>query len=188
MGRADNYDKNYQYDGSYEYLYMQADKAANVFTADNKESLEAVSLWTAERNVSYEINVYKGMDGSNPESGEKVGSTISGVVAERGYHTIDFTERGAEDIPLSKGEEFAVVVKLLNEDNTHALYSMESDISDDRLIYHISAGEGESFLFCEGAWYDSSITQNVNVCLKAFTSVVDDVPYEDIMSNFICER
>lgn len=183
MDSADNYDKNYQYDGSANNYYLDGEKVANVFTSESREKLEAVSLWTAERNVSYEINVYREPDESNPESGEKVAHSITGVIKERGYHTVDFTEQGAEDISLSSGERFAVVVKLFNEDKEDSSYAVECVSIEDKMVGEASAGVGESFIFCDGAWNDCNKTSRGNICLKAFTSVVDDVPCEDIISD-----
>lgn len=183
MDYVDNYDKNYQYDGSAYNYYLDGEKMANVFTSESREKLEAISLWTSERNVSYEISVYREPDESNPESGEKVAHSVTGVIKERGYHTVDFTEQGAEAISLSSGERFAVVVKLFNEDKENSGYAVEGVQDEAAMVGEASAGDGESFIFCDGAWNDCNKTSQGNICLKAFTSVVDDVPCEDIISD-----
>ena len=147
MDYADNYDKNYQYDGSAYFYYLDGEKIANVFTSESREKLEAISFWTSERNVSYEVSVYREPDENNPESGEKVAHSVTGVIKERGYHTVDFTEQGAEDVSLSSGERFAVVVKLFNEDKENSKYAVECDSDENAMVREASAGDGESFIF-----------------------------------------
>lgn len=71
-------------------------------------------------------------------------------------------------------------------------FSLSDELMYQKDAYHLkntemvgeaSAGVGESFIFCDGAWNDCNKTSRGNICLKAFTSVVDDVPCEDIISD-----
>ncbi len=69
---ADNYTKNYQYDITGWQLSLAADKfyspeqssregyAANVFTVESDEQLEAVSFYTTDVDTQYQVSVYTG--------------------------------------------------------------------------------------------------------------------------------
>ena len=183
---ANDYDKNYQYDGGAynSRVTGEIDTMANVFTAQSKEALEAVSFWTCEKNVSYEIKVYKVTDATNPTSGTMVGNTISGTAAEIGYHTIDFTEQGATDISLEKGEAFSVVIKLLNANGEPT--SMMLEYQPDTLSgmsSSVDAGKNESFIGTGTRWYDCQEYYNRNLRIKAFTTVRSDSEFEDITTT-----
>lgn len=181
---ANNYDKNYQYDGMVYNATVKGsmDHMANIFTAQSKESLEAVSFWTCEKNVSYEISIYKVNDITNPVSGIKAGNSISGTVTEMGYHTIDFTNLGAADISLNKGEVFSVVIKLLNASGEPTAMMLETEVdSFSGMSASVGAGEHESFVGTGTRWYDCQTHYNRNLRIKAFTTVVSDDESEDIV-------
>lgn len=75
----DKYEHNYQYDGGIPFGYIRGCKSvANVFTAQNNEKLQAVSFYTQERNVNYEINLYKVEEAGKPTTGTKIGDVITG--------------------------------------------------------------------------------------------------------------
>ncbi|MCH5251889.1 MAG: Ig-like domain-containing protein [Lachnospiraceae bacterium] len=188
MVPADNYDNNYQYDGSAAYAYVIGPQGmANIFTAQYKENLEAVSIQTLERNVTYEIKIYQVSDATKPESGKQLGTTITGTVEERGYHTIDFTEQGGEDIALDKGNKFSVVVRLKNEEDDDSYIVMEYAYpSRFGVTEKVSLKEKESFVLNGSRWQDCADNPKVfmgNLRIKAFTTVDDSVPCTGITAK-----
>jgi len=110
---ADNYDNNYQYDGTGNYHgkvggYYGQITAANAFVADSNETLEAVGFFTRSINNEYEIRIYRGLaEGANPNTGTLVW-TQNGSETYVGYHTVELNT----DISLEKGERYAVVITL----------------------------------------------------------------------------
>ena len=168
---ADNYDYNYQYDGGIPFSYIRGyHSIANVYTAQTNEKLQAVSFYTQEKNVNYSISVYNMSEPSNPISGTKLGETLTGTMDERGYHTVDFTDVGGEDIYLSEGELFSVVLRLTNSSGENVYYTYESTGGYSVLNTKVSAGAGESFVSSGNTWIDLGKKKNANLCLKAFTA------------------
>lgn len=186
FGSKDNYDNNYQYDGGGNYtgfVNMLSDKicGANVFQADSKEKLKAVSIFTKNLNVGYTIEIYKNWkDNGNPASGTCVAST-SGTVEYAGYHTIPLNT----EVKLNKGEKYAVVVTLKKSGET--VY-MGCDYSSDHgwIKFTSTAKSGQSYLGTSKAGLtdlNSNMTNwgdGTNLRIKAFT---DEVPVE---LNGIC--
>lgn len=176
---ADNYEHNYQYDGGVPINYVLGyDSIANVFTAQGNETLQAVSFYTQEREVNYSISVYHVSDASKPTSGTQLGDTLTGTLDERGYHTVDFTEVGGQDLLLSEGDRFSIVLRLTDSHDNNTYYTYESAIGISDLEESIGAGDNESFALSDSTWVDfanstSTLTEqsrNANFCLKAFTS------------------
>lgn len=181
---ADNYDHNYQYDGGMPANYLRGPESiANVYRAQNNEKLEAVSFYTQERNVTYTIDVYKISDASCPTSGIKLGETLTGVLEERGYHTVDFTEAGGRDLFVAKGDQFSIVIRLTDAAGSDVYYTFEAETGYMDMEECVAAGSGESFIYYGNTWKDfaetvgsDGIKRNANFCLKAFASISTDVP------------
>ena len=174
--QSSNYEHNYQYDGGVPMKYIRGcETVANVFTMQENEKIQAVSFYTQERNVSYEIQLYKIVDKSKPTSGTLLGRTISGKCAERGYHTIDFTQMGVDDVALEKGAVFSVVLKLKDSDGKPAYFTYDSKIGYSELEETLTGGVNQSLYFNGAYWVDFAENYNANFCIKAFSSTVDDV-------------
>lgn len=190
MASADNYDNNYQYDGSPDSAFfsgptMGIECIANIFTAQYKESLEAVSVQTNERNVDYNIKIYEVESDTEPESG-KLLTTLTGTLEERGYHTIDFTDQGKKDVELKKGEMFSVVVRLTNEDGECSSIIEEYVNGWEDVIDKVSLNKKESFLKAGDQWFDCADDPDSfqgNWRIKAFTSVDDSVLCDGITAG-----
>ena len=178
---VDNYDYNYQYDGGLPFGYIRGyHSIANVYTAHENEKLQAVSFYTQEHNVSYSISVYQMSEPSNPTMGTKLGETLTGTVDERGYHTIDFTDVGGEDIYLTEGELFSIVLRLEDSSGADVYYTYETTGGYSAVDENVAAGAGESFVLANSTWIDFTETtksdgtkRNFNFCLKAFTTKVE---------------
>lgn len=192
MDTADNYDCNYQYDNGAISSWLSGYSAmANVYQAQHSESLEAVSFWTTEREVNYEIQIYRHLkDTVAPVGDTPAGEAIRGTVDEIGYHTIDFTEHGASDIPLEPGERFSVVIRLDNGEDGPTFIAAENDMysdENDGIFEEVSAKEGESYLMdTAGHWSDiTSLGDSIlgNLRIKAFTGIDNSVPCDGIAAG-----
>ena len=180
---ADHYDYNYQYDGGLPMNYVYGYQSiANVYTAQGNEKLQAVSFYTQDADVSYSISVYRVSDAAKPESGTQLGDTLTGTLEERGYHTVNFTEAGGQELLLSQGDLFSIVLRLTASDGSNTYYTYESAIGISDLEESIGAGENESFALSGSTWVDFAAatspatgeSRNANFCLKAFTSAVTE--------------
>lgn len=198
---ADNYTTNYQYDLGWGYSLGKVEEGqktdftgyeANIFTAQGKEQLEAVSFYTTDVNTRYEVSVYTGCADDNPTSGTLSTATASGTQPYAGYHTVELPKA----VPLAAGEKFSVVVKLVNP----AYYSpMAVEVvslaygEDPEHLGHNADGSREaSFLGIGGEggieWepaygvLDESEEEDASfwataACVKAFTNPVNTVSF-----------
>lgn len=168
--RADNYDNNYQYDGTFNAsLYDNYEKIyiANVFTSQNKhELLKAVSFYTYyNKNLPYTIDIYVDLtDSEDPTSGKKVLSQ-SGVANYVGYHTIPLKKE-----ILLHNNTFSVVVKFQNNyDYVYYLVDESYVASGNWIQFYSFADEGQSFTSTNNAVWEDISTDNQNHRIKAFT-------------------
>ncbi|MBQ6654669.1 MAG: S-layer homology domain-containing protein [Erysipelotrichaceae bacterium] len=111
----------YQYDGGcmvgwYNMPYSSIWEA-NVFkTAGNNETLTDVSFVTGQAGMKYMVYVYKNVS-STPDTGT-LATKQSGTLTDAGYYMISLKN----PVSLSKGEKFAVVVKLTSTTDVVQLY------------------------------------------------------------------
>lgn len=136
--------------------------AANIFTPISNGNLISVGLYAATVNTSYEIYVYDTFTGDNFSN---LIATKSGTIASPGYHTISLDS----PLPLSGGDDFAVVVKF-----TTPGYNFPIPIEYPLPGYSDAAraNPGESYVSNSGeTWTDiTSVWSNTNVCIKAIAS------------------
>ncbi len=189
---ADNYDKNYQYDGAYGTSYWgiyNNNGFANVYTCEGEyiEKIDAVSFALAEANVDYSIQIYKNPDVDNPESGEALLSTSqTGSTTYTGYYTIELNE----DIYINPGDTFAVAVKFSETvvDDGYVYVYLDGDVgcadcscpfyfdsyTEEYQSYYLTWYMDPSDMH-EETWSDGS---NYNNCarIKAFTTITDERP------------
>ena len=185
---ADNFDNDYEYDGSAVLGYVNdavngrgfstASAAqgstrsyANIFTAAGndaaygRELLRAVSTYTYRPNVDYTARVYtKLTDPSDPTSGT-LAAELSGSFPYAGYHTLPLTE----PVELEEGDLFAVVFRIgAAADNSLLIPSCFESSSWHAANETLS---GQSFASFDGeTWYDCKTLKNEpNVRIKAFT-------------------
>lgn len=144
--QGDNYDNNYQYDGSgYLYGAISGSRvgqvcAANTYIADSNEALEAVGFYTRDLNVQYEIRVYRDLeDDALPNTGKLV-LTQTGVEEYIGYHTVKLDEI----VPLSKDERYSVVITL-KKDGEHVGFAVDKSYDYSWVEFRSYAKAGESY-------------------------------------------
>lgn len=180
-----NYNTIYQYDplgavgtitnGGFSY-------AANVFPAPGNnlkqdETLRAVSFYTAEKNISYEVYVVPGYTGVN--SLKAKGSALaSGVIENMGYHTVTLNSA----VKLKAGTRFAVIVKLGGSSGTAPIY-VEYPV--EGYSSRARANGGEGYYSRDSAnWSDlTGAVSNANFCIKAFTNRASAAGLFDAVDN-----
>ncbi len=172
---SDNYDNNYQYDGSpiVGYLSYAPVKLANVFQAKANEGglelLEAVSFQTMNANCNYTINIYKNLtDMGNPESG-LLCDTMSGQTTYEGIYTIPLNE----EVYLEQNAYYSVVIDLTSENEDKLKIPL--DMADTNNLYNASsvAKEQQSFWWYYGSWQDFGKQYGGNLKIKAYTTNAD---------------
>lgn len=192
LQEADNYTTNYGYDRmgwcfSVATSTAESDNkiatAANIFTAEGNEQIEAVSFYTTDTSVKYTISIYTNLtDMTDPTSGTIQLENYSGTEAYAGYHTIELTNA----IALQEGELFSIVVTLENA-TYDAPLAIETCLLDEGETEPTYLGNGgESYVLVDEEWQDiagiselltESFGSNVyitNVCIKAFTNALPD--------------
>lgn len=169
-----NYNTIYQYDPLGPVLSKEYDNQvymANVFPRLGEglaqdESLKAVSFYTADKGMAYEIYVIPEFTTDNFFGSLGV-CRASGVMEYAGYHTVKLDSA----IDLKAGNRFAVIVKLSSSNGKVETY-LEAPI-EEMAAQYASAGEGESFISVDGTtWTDIHLEElsNTNACIKAFTN------------------
>ncbi len=177
---ADNYDNNYQYDGSYMSMQLKGKEAltlANVYQVqegETQEALQAVSFELGNTIVDYSIQIYGSLrDKSNPLSGiPLLEEPVEGTTLYQGYYTVELPEQ----VLLNPGETFAVVIDYAKAGDIYFL--MERSTVWNNIEYVASAEENQSFFSMDGGitWTDAGKKYNGNIRIKAFTDNTDLSP------------
>ena len=172
---VNTYYNNYQYDGTCAFAtYYFKDKiySANVFTATDTEKISAISFFQGDAAATYKYQIYKNVK-------DKKNFTKSAKAVYGKYQKIDIEYAGyntvklPEEIGLSKGESFAVVI--LTEKKGSRAYAMcdytgEIDAAGTITSYAHSE-KGQSFMSKDGKeWkdlYDNGLNENFRI--KALT-------------------
>ncbi len=170
-----NYDNNYQYDGGMQSNSVPGTKFANVFTAhaeggDLGETIEAIAFYTPTSNVTYTVNIYGDVTGTNPESGTLI-ATQTGTTTYAGYYTVKLKK----PCTVEKNTKFSVVISLSKEGYTAEMGYEQPVSTSDWYQVTTHADAGESYIY-NGSWRDftnyySNLT-NSNLRIKAFTNNV----------------
>ncbi len=183
---GEQYDNNYQYDGSANpaYAYNGGEWYANVFQAKGangyNEELKAVGVYCLTTYCNYEVQIYTGLkDKSKPTSGTKVFDTpVSGMLTDAGYQTISLPS----PVSLTAGESFAVLVKLKDSYGNRAYIGVDSSLQSSWITFIANVGENQSFFQVDGKWYDGNegipyqdsgrvLKKKANFRIKAYTDV-----------------
>lgn len=164
---VDNYDHIYQHDllGYTEPLKSQKKEVwmGNAFVLDkgNNESIEAVSFYTLDEDLKYEIFVQRDFKGSVTKS--KLRKLESGKFALPGYHTVDLQK----SVQSKNGEKIFIAVKLVSTKG-NPMIAIESSRGD--VDSNATSKRGQSYVNVNGSWSDLLNKKNDgNVCLKIFT-------------------
>lgn len=164
-----SYDNLYQYDGIMSGSSISGYKTgANIYTAQQNETINAISFFTVKDATDCDIYIYKNPSADNPSSGELVYSK-SITVDHMGYTKYNLDEQ----IPLIAGDTFSVVVKQTVSGNASVLY-VENDSSFAGMPIDSDSQKGQSFVSRNikdwNDWTDIS-EKGMNLRIKAFTTV-----------------
>ncbi len=178
MSAVDEYDNNYQLDGSLETgIDQYYTQAANVFTVEEKanvesETLKAVSLsFLKTADVEYTVEVYTDLkDKYNPASGTKSAST-SGRTSYAGYYTIPLDK----EVELKPGSSYAVVLKTDKKAIEYEYtYSTQKDTNDPDSPYVWERAASNNYDVDKTSFYYGygkyGVSGNSNYRIKAFTT------------------
>ena len=189
----DNYDHNYQYDGTcnvatygkgwsnsinYYYGFANNTKVANVFTAKGNEMLKAVALCSWDEAMDYTLEIYKNPTAGNPSSGTLV-SSQTGTLTYSGYYTIPLNT----PVVLAQGDTFSVVftqyVPVADENGYYVHTPYDASFNNSSLIDFVTwthADHGSTSFYKEpnGSWTDCP--DNGDYRIKAYTDDYEN-PY-----------
>lgn len=167
----DNYDQIYQNDelGWTGQMGYEAETAwgANLFTAQQAESLAAVSFYATGELSRYEIYV-----DLSPDTASFTGRQLvaEGSLRHAGYYTIDL----AKAVALDAGQAFAVILCITTPEAKMPLAAEYDQGSSETGggTSGIQVQPGQSYISSSGdSWQDAGEQLSCNVCLKAFTNL-----------------
>lgn len=173
IGDADNYDKIYQSDllGWVGQMGFGKEEAyfSNVYKSGMNEELAAVSFYATDKNTEFEVFYVPEFEGI--ASFKNKISVAEGSTKYAGYYTVDIKK----PVRLKNNTKYAVVVKIKTPG---AIYPVAIEYNSDERTENFDISDGEGYISLYGeVWHRAEDTQNCNVCLKAFTNIVD--PSED---------
>lgn len=167
------YDKIYYHDyHGWRDTITSISEAFNVFTAQESETLVAVSFFTSKNDVNYEIKVYD--DFIDGELQNEL-STKTGTIDYCGYHTINLSN----PVNLVTQDDFYIYLSLSSGGQP---IDRTSDVpvllgASQRVIVESNANPGESYYKQGSTWYDlydydfqdPSWDETANFCIKGLT-------------------
>lgn len=178
----DTLTNNYHYDGSTGNNRFRSSsdmKIAAIYQAKasetGAEALKAIGIAVVGTDVEYEIQVYKNIvDNTNPESGTPAFETPqTGTFPYSGYYTINLEE----DVYLTKGDTFSVVVKLIKGDNEKVGCYVDTSYESNNYDFICSQEAGQTMIKTgQGKWNDTALKEKPwTVRAKAFTADIEPV-------------
>ena len=143
----------------------------NVFTAAGNEELREAGFYATGSYTSYEIYVVTepGTEEEIEEGNGLQGRRLAGCgsFSYAGYYTVSLDTGDSEDLRLSEGCRFAIVVRLTTPETIHPA-AIEYDAKDGRTQVNLEDGEG--YVSRDGRdWERTEKNQHCNLCLKAYT-------------------
>lgn len=160
----DNYDRIAQTDhcgwvGQFGYGLENA-FGANVYTAQDEETLSAIGFYATGKGSRYELSVVRDFSEKTDLSRREV--VAEGDLGWAGYYTISLPE----PITLSADERFAVVLEIRTPGEGRPL---AVEYQADELTETVDLSDGEGYVSVNGHSWDSiEETNQCNLCLKAY--------------------
>ena len=178
----DNFDHNYQYDGSANYSSWEelssGDAIAQQFVAGGNETLKAVALGMCGDNTDYTVRIYVDCTADDPTAGTMVHSQ-TGKIDYWGYQTIYLTD----PVSLTQGQRFSVVFEFSGSDILPLYDTTYSENQYYNMQVTHQSHPNTAFLKHSGdsAWTNMSGDRNYRV--KAYTK---DVPEDPVPMTLDC--
>jgi len=146
-------------------------EAFNAFTTETSETLVAISFFTSEDDVDYEVNVYDDFEGGELQNEL---SSKTGNIEYCGYHTVDLDT----PVSLDAQDDFYIYLSLSSGgqpiDRTSEVPVLLGASKRGTLV-ESDADPGESYYRSGSTWYDlydydfpdPSWDETANFCIKA---------------------
>ena len=143
--------------------------AANVFQAQDDETVQEIAFYTTDNDAGYEAYVYDlGTSAPSSPVNETALATLSGTISNAGYHRMALLS----PVNVDKGHYFSIVVKMTSNKGYIAIEKTTSGYG--RAVVNA----GESWFSSNGtSWTDGTQMSgsSCNACIKAFTAVREAV-------------
>ena len=179
---VDNYDHNYQYDGSANYSCWEelstGDAIAQEFVAGGSETLNAVAIGMCGDDTDYTLKIYTDCTPGDPTAGVLAHSQ-TGNIDYWGYQTVPLDS----PVTLSQGQRFSVVFEFEGSDILplyDASYS-ENQYYNMQVTHQPHPNTAYLKRAADSAWTDMSGDRNYRV--KAYTR---DIPEEPVPMSLSC--
>ena len=181
---APNYD---QYDLMMTEWYGSTDydnetKMANVFDAEEDESLYQIAYRTSADDTEVTYEIYKDVKDGDPASGTLLETGVNSH-ALTGFYKIDLKDEYA----LKKGEKYSVVLTMKRDADGGEVYTevfpYSTEFYDGMTVTGI-VNQGESYLYTDGKWSDMSSLKDslaeraYQQCVRILASDYPDVEIE----------
>lgn len=158
------YLNNYNYNSAFYIATINAGTKtaiqANVFTAQNNEYVSTVGFYTAQKDLSVRVYIYKNLSTSysNPTNGT-LAASFTAYAGNPGFHTLDVPG----PVLISPGEKFSVCVELTSDSYVISVPVENSSIG----TYVVHAKE--SYAKFGSSWYEMTSVGYGNTYVYAST-------------------
>ena len=134
------------------YTVGNNESVANVFTADDYVTLEAVSAFSSTENSTVKVAVYVGGESGNPDSGT-LASQQTVHIDGTGFYTIDLDQ----PVDLSPGDVYSIVQTITDDlGNNYLPIEIGATPAVTGVEYVVVSNPGESYISNNGQWLDVS--------------------------------
>lgn len=148
--------------------YDNETKMANVFDAEEDETLCQIEYRTASPDTEVAYEIYKDVESGDPASGTLL---EKGVCSHpyAGSHVTDLQNEHA----LKKGEKYAVVLTMQRGGTYAEVFPYSTRFFDGMTVNGI-INKGESFLYANGKWTDMT-EQKDSLLERAYTQCAENI-------------
>ncbi len=152
--------------------YENETKMANVFIAEEAESLYQIEYRTSYPDAQVTYEIYKGNDQDDP---------LSGTLLEKGEHSHQYAGSHVIDLnkeyALKKGDTYSVVLTMKRGETYTEVFPYGTEINGERIRGLKMTGiinKGESFLYTDGKWSDMSDRKD-SLTERAYQQCAEDL-------------
>ena len=138
---------------------------SNVYTAEEKEQVEAVGFYATTTDLEYEVFVcpkYKDVNSLNNRNHV----AASGIIKNKGYYTIKLDKK----YDVAEEQKFSVIVKVTNKKDNKIFKMIPVEMETESMEGTVELSDGEGYFSAGGLNWQSAEKQGCNICLKAYTS------------------
>lgn len=173
-GPANNFNHNYQYDGStgtHSKTASGSITGAAVFTSTGTQYIKAAGVGVSNGNTRAKVEIYTDLtDPANPNSGV-LAATAEEVFSFKGYYTIELNPD--DYVYVGKNDKYAVVVTLTSTAGKPIGFFVDQTYDDGWISFVAETHPGETFIKSGTKWTDAH-GSNMTLRIKAYT---DDTSY-----------